>query len=74
MDIGHREIGSGSVGDAFLMRTSDATRGAEDPDGDDLYPEDVTGVLLGFAGVLVLIVLLAVLASLSVVAALIQRL
>jgi hypothetical protein len=47
-------------------------RDGADSDPDDLYAEEVTGVLLGFAGVLTLVVLLVVVASVGVATSLLR--
>jgi hypothetical protein len=57
-----------------MPRSSDAVERRGEPDPDDLYPEDVTGVLLGFAGILALVVVLAVAASVSLAAAVFRHL
>jgi hypothetical protein len=56
-----------------VPRSSDSAARFGDTDSDDLYAEDVSGVLLGFAGVLALLVLFAVVAVVGVAMALLRH-
>jgi hypothetical protein len=49
-------------------------RRSDDADSDDLFPEDVTQALVGFAGILGLLVVTIVIASAVIAAALLRHL
>jgi hypothetical protein len=74
MELSQGELEGEGAGDTLISRPSEMAESSEDSDYDDLYPEDVTGALIGCAGILALVVLLAVAVSLSAATALLRHL
>jgi hypothetical protein len=72
MDISQGELEQPRIRDSFLAVPSQVADSPEESASEDWRPQDVAGVLLGFA-VLALVVLLGVVVSLSVAAALLRQ-